>query len=187
MGVAVIGGVRGLVVAVIAGAVAWRAVPLLASRRPMINAAELRRVPLLLDLVASVLRTGQPVEVALLAASAAAAPRLRSELEEVSGLLRLGAAPVDAWSRVAADPRLRPLAVVAIRSADSGIRLATGWSSLATELRAEAVSAATARAAAAGTWVIAPLGLCFLPAFVCLGIAPVVVGIASGLIGGGTL
>jgi hypothetical protein len=31
----------------------------------------------------------------------------------------------------------------------------------------------------AGVWVLAPLGLCFLPAFVCLGVAPLVLGIAG--------
>jgi hypothetical protein len=30
---------------------------------------------------------------------------------------------------------------------------------------------------------MAPLGLCFLPAFVCLGVVPVVVGIAKGVFG----
>jgi hypothetical protein len=29
---------------------------------------------------------------------------------------------------------------------------------------------------------MAPLGLCFLPAFVCIGIVPTVVGIASGVL-----
>ena len=31
----------------------------------------------------------------------------------------------------------------------------------------------------AGVWVLAPLGLCFLPAFVCLGVVPLVLGIAG--------
>jgi pilus assembly protein TadC len=160
---------------------------MLIARSAVVDAAELSRIPLVLDLVATVLRTGQPVEAAITAAAAAAGPRLQKELCEVSGLLRLGATPADAWSSIDADAGLRPVAVVAIRSADSGIKLAAGWSALATELRHEAVNAATARAASAGTWVIAPLGLCFLPAFVCMGIAPVVVGIATGLINGGTL
>jgi hypothetical protein len=183
----VVGGTSGLIMAGLASAVAWRLVPALAARAAVADASELDRVPLVLDLVATVLRTGQPVDAALIAAAGAAGPRLGDELRQVGGLLRLGAAPADAWSSIQADARLRPVAVVAVRSADSGMRLATGWSALARELRAEAVSAATARAAGAGTWVMAPLGLCFLPAFVCLGIAPVVVGIATGLINGGTL
>ena len=32
--------------------------------------------------------------------------------------------------------------------------------------------------------VAGPLGLCFLPAFVCLGIVPVVIGLADGMLPG---
>ena len=35
----------------------------------------------------------------------------------------------------------------------------------------------------AGVWVLAPLGLCFLPAFLCLGVAPLVLGIAADVFG----
>jgi hypothetical protein len=35
----------------------------------------------------------------------------------------------------------------------------------------------------AGVWVLAPLGACFLPAFVCLGVAPLVLGIAADVVG----
>jgi Flp pilus assembly protein TadB len=167
------------------GAAAWWAAPMLLARTTSVGIEDVARMPLVLDLGATILRTGQPVDSALTLAAAAAGPRLQDELRRTAGLLRLGAEPELAWSEVAADARLRPVAVVAVRSADSGIRLAEGWSALAHELRAEAVTAANARAVRAGTWVMAPLGLCFLPAFVCLGIAPVIVGIATGLISGG--
>ena len=36
----------------------------------------------------------------------------------------------------------------------------------------------------AGVLAAAPLGLCFLPSFVCLGIVPIVVGIARGVFTG---
>ena len=35
----------------------------------------------------------------------------------------------------------------------------------------------------AGVWVLAPLGVCFLPAFVCLGVVPLVLGIAGNVLG----
>ena len=35
----------------------------------------------------------------------------------------------------------------------------------------------------AGVWVLAPLGACFLPAFVCLGVVPLVIGIAGDALG----
>jgi Flp pilus assembly protein TadB len=180
MGWLAVSGSAGIVLGAGCAAAAWWAVGRLPDRSARWSLDELRRVPLVLDLVATVLQTGQPVEAALVAAAPAAGPRVASELGQVGGMLKLGAAPRDAWSSLASTP-LQPVAAVAIRSADSGVRLAAGWSELAEELRAEAMSRATARAAAAGTWVIAPLGLCFLPAFVCLGIAPVVLGLVGSL------
>jgi hypothetical protein len=139
---------------------------------------------LTLDLAAAALRAGQPVSWALAAAGPAASAGTGAALREVAGLLRLGAEPAEAWRSVADDPVLGRVARTAARSASSGARLASGWEQLADELRAELQAAATARAHRAGVWAIAPLGLCFLPAFVCLGIVPVVVTVARGAFGG---
>ena len=178
-------GAPGVGAGVVIAFAVWWSFPVLPARPRDPGGDELVRVPLVLDLVAAVLRTGQPVATAITLGADAAAPQLGHELRRVGALLRLGAAPADAWSALAADSRLRPVALVAVRSADSGIRLAAGWSALATELRAGVAETATARAGRAGTWAIAPLGLCFLPSFVCLGIAPVVVGLSSSLLNGG--
>ena len=47
----------------------------------------------------------------------------------------------------------------------------------------DTASSVEARAERAGVLVTGPLGLCFLPAFICLGIVPVVVGLASSVLG----
>jgi pilus assembly protein TadC len=122
--------------------------------------------------------------VALAGAAPVQLPWLGEQLRQVSGLLRLGAEPAQARATLGAEPRLRSLATVAMRSSSSGIRLAARFRELAAELRATARSTVTARAERVAVWVIAPLGLCFLPAFVCLGIVPVVIGIASSLLTG---
>ena len=49
----------------------------------------------------------------------------------------------------------------------------------ATRLRAALVDTAEARAQRTAVLITAPLGLCFLPAFLVLGIAPVVIGLAA--------
>jgi pilus assembly protein TadC len=36
----------------------------------------------------------------------------------------------------------------------------------------------------AAVLITAPVGLCFLPAFVAIGVLPVVIGVAGGLLGG---
>jgi pilus assembly protein TadC len=42
-----------------------------------------------------------------------------------------------------------------------------------------------ARAERVGVWTLLPLGCCFLPAFVCLGVLPVVLGVAGQVLGRG--
>lgn len=137
-----------------------------------------RCLPLVLDLAAAALRAGRPLDVALVLAAPAGQPDVTDALDRVARLSRLGADPVHAWSAV---PRAGPLAEVArvaTRSAASGLKLAAGFERLARELRAERAAAATQRASRAGVIAMAPLAACFLPSFVCLGIVPVVVGIA---------
>ncbi|MEP6599406.1 MAG: type II secretion system F family protein [Actinomycetota bacterium] len=155
-----------------------------ASSRRAGDARHRATLPLVLDLMATVLRSGQPVQTALLAAAPAADSHAAGGLAHVAALLRLGAAPSEAWRTFLEDPVLAPVARTACRSADSGIRLAGGLERLAVELRADARAAAQARAHRAGVWAMAPLGLCFLPAFVCVGVVPVVAGVARGVFTG---
>jgi len=183
----IVGGRAGVLAAVAAGSLGGWLVGRVGTHATSFAAAELDSVPLVLDLVATALRVGLPVDAALTAGAEAAGPLLRGELRRISGLLRLGSSPEPAWSRFADDPQLRPIAVVAARSADSGIRLADGWLAAARQLRLDAAAAAMTRSARIGTWSMAPLGLCFLPAFVCVGVAPTVIGLASGLVRGGLL
>jgi Flp pilus assembly protein TadB len=138
---------------------------------------------LVLDLVATALRSGRPLPDALALAAPAARPDVNRTLQRVAGLLRLGADPQQAWSASARAGPLAAVAVVAVRSATSGIKLAAAFERLATDLRAERSAAAAARAHRAGIVAMAPLAACFLPSFVCLGVIPVVVGIASKALG----
>ena len=132
------------------------------------------------DLLAAALRAGQPVDAALAAVAATADSRTSAELAQVAGLLRLGADPPEAWEALLADPVLGGVARTACRSAQSGIRLAGSLDQLARELRADTRAAAQARAHRTAIWAMAPLGLCFLPAFVCVGVVPIVIGLAGG-------
>jgi Flp pilus assembly protein TadB len=129
------------------------------------------------------LRCGRPVADAFALAAPAGGPDTTAVLLRVAGLARLGADAVQAWSGV---PRAGPLgdvAGVAVRSAASGIKLAAGFERLATQLRAERRATAAARAARAGVTAMAPLAACFLPSFVCLGVIPVIVGVAKSAFG----
>jgi hypothetical protein len=76
---------------------------------------------------------------------------------------------------------------LARRSASSGAALAQGVAELADQSRHEAAHAARAAAERASVLIAGPLGLCYLPAFVCLGIVPVVAGLAGDVLGSGIL
>lgn len=151
-------------------------------RRPTVPGPD-RSAALCLDLVAAALHSGLPLADAIVAAAPAAAPATQAALLRVAGLLRLGADPAQAWSVIGAESPLRPVAVTAMRSAASGIRLAQAFERLAADTRAELGAAATVRAHRAGVFAMAPLGMCFLPSFVCLGVVPVLVGIAGTVTG----
>ncbi len=76
---------------------------------------------------------------------------------------------------------------LARRSASSGAALAQGVAELAVSVRHEAADTARAAAERASVLIAGPLGLCYLPAFVCLGIVPVVAGLAGEVLGKGLL
>ena len=143
------------------------------------RARERRDLAVGLDLAAAALRCGQPVATALALAAPTVDGPVGARLGQVAGLLRLGADPAEAWRAVANDSTLGLVAHTAQRSASSGIRLANGLEAAADDLREQLRAAAQARAHRVGVLVAAPLGLCFLPAFVCLGIVPVIIGLAG--------
>ena len=58
---------------------------------------------------------------------------------------------------------------------------------MATQTREEAADAARAAAERASVLIAAPLGLCYLPAFLCLGIVPVIAGLAGDVLHSGVL
>lgn len=180
----VFGPERGLIVAAALGppsALLLKRLDVASKRRPD---RRRRGVPLSVDLLACVLRAGLPVDAAIAVVAPTADPRTSAELRQVAGLLRLGADPAAAWHGLIDDPVLGGVARTARRSAESGIRLADGLERLARELRTQARAAAEARAQRVAIWAMVPLGLCFLPAFVCLGVVPVVIGLLGGSFGG---
>jgi pilus assembly protein TadC len=144
-----------------------------------------------LDVLAVCLAAGMAVPTAAEATAGSAPPRLATLLRRGADLLALGADPAIAWSApvdlrsvdASADALLR----LARRSASSGAALADGVAELAVQSRGEAASAATAAAERAGVLIAGPLGLCFLPAFVCLGLVPVIAGLAGDVLQSGLL
>jgi pilus assembly protein TadC len=146
-----------------------------------------------LDVLAVCLEAGMAVSTAAAATAPSAPPKLGRVLRRAADLLALGADPAVAWSispdppAGSADAQIDALLRLARRSASSGAALARGVAELADQSRHEAGHAAAAAAERAGVLIAGPLGLCFLPAFVCLGIVPVVAGLAGDVLQSGLL
>lgn len=156
--------------------------------------ADRRLVAVHAELLASCLDAGMAVGPALRAVSDVLAdPSSRAgpdrsggagplaTLDAVAAMLSLGADPGTAWRVADLDPNLAPLAAAARRSAVGGGGLAQAVREHAAQLRHETAAASVRAAGRAGVLMTAPLGVCFLPAFLCLGLAPVVVGLLGQL------
>lgn len=137
-----------------------------------------------LDVLAVCLEAGMSVARASEAAATSAPSELSRVLRRAADLLALGADPETAWPSEGGDD-LEALTRLARRSASSGSALAQGIRELADQLRQQAVHTAAAAAERAGVLIAGPLGLCFLPAFVCLGVIPVVAGLAGEVLRSG--
>lgn len=173
----VVGLPQGPVVGALAGAAVWW----LHRRAGRPRKADPMRVAATWDLLAACLRAGLPVPTAITAVAGELPGEPARALRAAGDLLALGADPVTAWTPAVACPETAALARGARRAAQSGTGLANLVTDLAADLRAGASDAAEAAAQRAGVLITAPLGLCFLPAFICLGIAPVVAGLAGHL------
>ncbi|WP_029108399.1 type II secretion system F family protein [Mycobacterium sp. URHD0025] len=146
------------------------------------------------DLFAACLTAGLAVSTAAAAVAPAAPPALAPLLRRAAELLALGADPARAWSgrhesnaAVPQDKNAEALLRLARRSAASGSALAEGVAELAAQTRHDAATSADAVAERASVLVAGPLGLCYLPAFLCLGVIPVVAGLAGDVLGSGLL
>ena len=140
-----------------------------------------------LDVFAACLGSGMAVSTAAAAAAASAPRPLAEVLDRAANLLALGADPVTAWANpeLPLDNQAAALLRLARRSAASGVALAQGVIDLAEGSRRDAASAADAKAQRASVLIAGPLGLCYLPAFVCLGIVPIVAGLAGDVLRSG--
>jgi Flp pilus assembly protein TadB len=137
-----------------------------------------------LDLLVICLRSGTPVVAAFEIVASAVPGTLAADLTTAARLQRLGATAASAWEDYRYDPVLSPVADAVALSADSGSRLAESFERLAGDRRAELALEGEARARRAGVLAMAPLGLCFLPAFISLGVVPLVLSIATTVLTG---
>jgi len=134
----------------------------------------LESTAIMLELAAAALDSGAGLGRALELLAPCSAPTIRESLRPVVAALAIGADWETAWrSSAVQNPaalRLRDsLAFAALTGAPSSAVLYAQ----AARLRREEFRSAERRAAALGVKLVVPLGLCSLPAFICLGVVPV--------------
>ncbi|TLM72331.1 type II secretion system F family protein [Pseudarthrobacter sp. NamB4] len=134
----------------------------------------LRDTAMMLELVAAMLDAGSGIGRSLELVLAAASASYRDALQPVVAALAIGADWETAWRSSA----VRLPEVLELRDA-LGFAALTGAPSSAilyaqaARLRRQRFRAAEKRAASLGVKLVVPLGLCSLPAFICLGVVPV--------------
>lgn len=105
-----------------------------------------------------------------------------SQWGTVAALLDMGVAPDTAWGEFTQVPGLEELVALARNSHRSGAGFARSCADLAGTLRERGQHQAAAAAARAGVLIALPLTFCFLPAFLLIGLLPILVELGIGII-----
>lgn len=108
------------------------------------------------------------------AAEAVASTTEAKAWSRLATMLAVGVPPKVAWGELASVSGLEEIAVVARNASRSGAAMSAGCVRIAEQLEQRAQDAAVARAEKAGVMIAAPLSLCFLPAFIVLGLVPLI-------------
>lgn len=149
------------------------------------RAAIAGQLPLAADLLAACVAVGAGPREAAEAVGESIGGPVGDRLARAAAEIRLGGEPAEAWGRLGEIPGAGPLARCLHRAGSTGVPAAEPVARLAEAMRAEQAGAAVARAQRAGVLITAPVGLCFLPAFLAVGVAPVIIGLAGGLLATG--
>jgi Flp pilus assembly protein TadB len=177
-----VGGRAGLVVAPVVIVAAWvmlgRVEP--ASVRREREQAR-RELPHVVRLLGTALAAGAAPAAALEVVAEALPGAAARRLWPAATRLRLGADPVTTWASLAADPALAPLGRALARAQSGGVPVAAAVARLADDLARTARADVEDRARTVGVRAAAPLGLCLLPAFLLIGIVPLVGGLLRSL------
>lgn len=143
-----------------------------------------RGLPLAAELLAACVSSGAGPRDAAEAVGQSLGGPVGDALARTAAELRLGGEPGAAWGRFGSLPGASGLARCLERAASTGSPAADPMARLAAGLREERARAAKGRAGRASVMITGPVGLCFLPAFLAVGVVPVVIGLASHLLKG---
>lgn len=177
-----VGGVLGVPAGAAAWVFAWRVLgraeaPAVRRRREELE----RDLPIAVHLLGACLDAGAATTGALDAVAGALPGAVAEELALVRHRLTLGIDPVLVWRDLTAHPQLGALGRAMARAQQSGASVRDAVSGLAAELAAQSRARTDVLARSVEVRAAAPLGVCFLPAFLLLGVVPMVAGVFSAM------
>lgn len=184
----------GFLLSSIAGAVGWAGTPVVAvigfvvigrfepagvrcRRRAL--AADL---PGTLDLMAACLESGAPLRQAVHEVAVVSSGEIAATLLRLDAMVGVGMSDSDAWCSLVTDPDWSATARDLARSASTGAGVAQMLRDHAKDRRSAQRRAQEAMARTVGVRSVMPLMCCFLPAFVLVGVVPIVAGTVSSLL-----
>jgi Flp pilus assembly protein TadB len=178
----VLGGPAAPLAGLVIGAVVWAVAGRIEPRSVRLRREEVRRdLPHLVTLLGAALRAGAAPGAAIDLVCRALPGAAAELLGPVSARLALGGDPLVVWSAMARDPAIGPLGRTMARAHRSGAPVVAAVDLLSEELARRSRADVEDRARAIGVRAAVPLGVCLLPAFLLLGIVPLVAGLARSI------
>jgi len=175
----VLGGPAAPVAGLTVGGVTWVVAGRIEPRSVRLRREEVRRdLPHVVTLFAAALRSGAAPGAAIELVARALPGAAADQLAPVAARLALGGDPLVVWSTLANDPAIGPLGRTMGRAHRSGAPIVAAVERLSEELARRSRADVEDRARTVGVRAAVPLGVCLLPAFLLLGIVPLVAGLA---------
>lgn len=180
-----VGGLIGVVVAVVIAVAGPRILSRLEPAGTRANRLALEAAaPMVADLLAACLASGASTVVATKATAEALGGPVAEVLTQCVTQFNLGASADRVWKPLTDEPALAPIARAILRSAQTGAPLTSVLLRVADDLRLTRRTQLEQAAKTVGVKAVAPLGLCFLPAFMLLGVVPLIASLITAGISG---
>lgn len=175
-------------VGLLAGGALWWLLPALVSRldtseRVARRAALAQQLPMAAGLLSACLSAGSTTAHALAITAEAMADPAGDVLQRAARTAALGGGSLELAAVLAEteEPGWRSLGAALLRSSATGAPLADLLQEQADAALGSWAAAAVVRARSAAVRTVLPLALCYLPAFLVLGVAPLVAGLLGGV------
>ena len=148
------------------------------------RAAVAHEFPLVLNFLASVVESGSPVRFAAQAVSEVCDAGNAKCLKTVLAQCDVGFSDAEAWRTLADDPVWGDVAREMARCVETGAAVGDVLRAASVRATKAAAAQATMKARSVGVSSTLPLVACFLPAFLLVGVVPIIGGLISGYMSG---